>query len=638
MTTVDDDFREFVAARWPELESAALVVLLDTARARSVTADALATMNRRWHDTLDAGRPGEQARAAVLRGALTAAAPGKDVTHRSDLPHPEPGTDLTCWSNVTHGEPDDDPVVAALGVAIRSAPPLERAVLAATVLWGCGPGDVAHLLERDRDSITEHAASLDSRLTAAHDSARAAAGLQPAPWGRERDVSAAVDEILRGLSDPPDPAALVADRAGGLRRRTLVTGGVAAAALAGVGAVLLRRGADQRTPAARPSVAALAPDDPRWASVTLWTPRGPLAADPAVTALVGRSADPRDRVLWAGDLDTQRVVLTLTYTGTTEEADGTLDDVSFSEPFVRAYQGPRGIAPERLTISPLSTSGTIGTTEVVAVTLPGGQEAQQRSLLIVLTRPTLRTASVSDAVRPLPDGTVERSWSPLPLEDGVSATTLDTPRPLATRLRVGSWEGPADSFTESYSAIAEGPGPSSSPQWAEAHLSALTGIPVESFTSTVFIDAEVPRGLFEWPPPPDAVPARLVSLLTTTPDGAVVRTTAYYGEDFAWTIEPGHLLPAASQRDPLVVWASDERVGVARFLVAAPGADRVQLISTSPDGYPVSKVVPTRGKDAVVVSVVNGGDAGEYRLITKDATGRVLFDGVPNAGRYLLDT
>ena len=226
-------------------------------------------------------------------------------------------------------------------------------------------------------------------------------------------------------------------------------------------------------------MAALAPDDPRWASVTLWTPRGPLAADPAVTALVGRSADPRDRVLWAGDVDTQRVVLTLTYTGTTEDADGTLDDVSSSEPFVRAYQGPRGIAPERLTISPLSTSGTIGTTEVVAVTLPGGQEAQQQSLLIVLTRPTLRTASVSDAVRPLPDGTVERSWSPLPLEDGVSATTLDTPRPLATRLRVGAWEGPPDSFTESYSAIAEGPGPSSSPQWAEAHLSALTGIPVD---------------------------------------------------------------------------------------------------------------------------------------------------------------
>ncbi|HSF98955.1 MAG TPA: hypothetical protein VLA55_09700 [Ornithinibacter sp.] len=633
-TTVDDDFREFVAARWPELESVALVVLLDTGRARAVTADVLAAMSRRWQDTVDAGRPGEQARRAVLRGAVTAAPTTS-------------GAGPTKWSTPAHGDwdlnPADpanpaDPVVAALGDAIRSAPPIERAVLAGHHLWGCGPDEVAHLLDLPGGSVGEHAASLDSRLTAAHDAARATSGLEPSPWSLDRDAAAAVDEILRGLSDPPDPAALVADRAGGLRRRAIVTGGAAALAMAGVGAVLVRRGANDPPPSARPRVATLAPDDPRWGSVELWPPRGPLGADPAVAALVARSADPRDRVLWAGDVGTQRVVLTLTYTGTTEDADGTLDDVSFSEPHVRAYQGPRGIAPDRLAVSPLSTSGAIGTTEVVAVTLPGGQEAPQQSLLVVLGRPTLSTAFVSNVVLPLPSGTMQRSWAPLPLAGGVSATTLDTPRPLATRLRVGSWEGPPDSFTESYSAIAEGPTPSTSPEWAEAHLFALTGIPVDRLTSTVFIDAEVPRGLFEWPPPPDAAPARLVSLLTTTPDGAVVRTTAYYGDDFAWPIEPGHLLPAASQRDPLVVWASDERVGVARFLVAAPGADRVQLIATSPDGYPVSKVQRTGGKDAVVVPVVNGGQGGEYRVVTRDATGRVLFDGIPDAGRYLLDT
>ncbi len=233
---------------------------------------------------------------------------------------------------------------------------------------------------------------------------------------------------------------------------------------------------------------------------------------------------------------------------------------------------------------------------------------------------------------------MQRTWATLTLEEGVSATTLDTPLPLATQLRVGSWEGRPDSFTESYRTIMEGPTPSTSPAWAETHISALTGIPVSGLSSTVFVDAEVPRGLFDWPPPTDAVPARLVSLLTTTPDGAVIRTSAYYDEDFVAPIEPAHLLTAATQRDPLVVWASDEREGVARFLVAAPGADRVQLISTSPDGYPVSKVVRTRGKDAVIVPVVNGADAGEYRVITRDAKGRVLFDGVPNPGRYLLDT
>jgi hypothetical protein len=632
-TTVDDDFREFVAARWPELESVALLVLLDAPRARAVTADALAAMFRRWQDTVDAGRPGEQARRAVLRAAVTAA----PVTS---------GVDVTTWSNVTRGDVGDvdadlhdpvDPVVTALCDAIRSAPPLERAVLAATLLWGCGPDEVAHLLGHARDGVERPMASLHARLGTAHDTARAASGLEPAPWSRDRDVAAAVDEILRGVSDPPDPAALVADRAGGLRRRLLVTGGVAALAVAGVGVALVRRGANDPPPSARRTPARLAPTDPRWGSVPLWTARGPLADDPEVTALVARSPDPRDRVLWAGDIGAERVVLTLAYSGWVEQ-DGTVSEFGSDEPMLRAYQGPRNSALGRLTVAPLASSGTIGTTEVVAVTLPGGQEASQQSLLIVLARPTLRTASVSDVVRPGPDGSIERSWSPLPLVDGVSATTLDTALPLATRLRVGSWEGRPDSFTESYRTIMEGPTPSTSPEWAETHLSALTGIPVSGLSSTVFVDAEVPRGLFDWPPPPDDVPARLVSLLTTTPDGAVVRTTAYYDEDFVAPIEPAHLLTSATQQDPLVVWASDERVGVARFLVAAPGADRVQLISTSPDGYPVSKVVRTGGKDAVIVPVVNGGDAGEYRVITRDATGRVLFDGVPNPGRYLLDT
>jgi DNA-directed RNA polymerase specialized sigma24 family protein len=623
-TTVDDDFREFVAARWPELESLALVVILDPGRARALTADALAGLSRQWQDTVDAGRPGEQARRAVLQAAVTAASPG--VPRASAEP-------------VSPADPVDavDPVVAALVDAIRTAPPIERAVLAGSVLWGCGPDEVAHLLDRDRGTVAEHAAALETRLTAAHDAARAAAGQEPAPWSREHDVAEALDEILRGLSDPPDPAGLVADRATGLRRRTLVAGGVAVAALTGVGAVLVRRGSNEPPPSARSTVATLAPDDPRWGSVDRWPPRGPLAADPAVASLVARSADPRDRVLWAGDVGAQRVVLALTYTGNVEQ-DGTVSDVTYSEPFLRAYQGPRGLDPTRLRVTPLTTGGTIGTTEVVALTLPGGQERPQQSLLLVLARPTLSTASVSVNAVPLPSGSVQRAWSQLPLVAGISTSTLDTPLPLATRLRVGSWEVTPDSFTESYSTIAEGPTPSTSPEWAETHLSALTGIPVDALASEVFVDAEVPRGLFEWPPPPDAVPARLVSLLTTTPDGAVVRTSAYYSEDFVAPLEPAHLLTATTQRDPLVVWASDERVGVARFLVAAPGADRVQMISTSPDGYPVSKVVRTRGKDAVIVPVVNGADAGEYRVITKDAKGRVLFDGVPNPGRYLLDT
>ena len=56
--TVEDDFREFVAARWPDLEGVAFVVTLDPATARRVTTDALATLHQQWREALDEGRPG----------------------------------------------------------------------------------------------------------------------------------------------------------------------------------------------------------------------------------------------------------------------------------------------------------------------------------------------------------------------------------------------------------------------------------------------------------------------------------------------------------------------------------------------------------------------------------------------------
>ncbi len=55
--TVEDDFREFVVACWPDLESAALLVTLDPERARVVTADSLADLHRRWREALDEGVP-----------------------------------------------------------------------------------------------------------------------------------------------------------------------------------------------------------------------------------------------------------------------------------------------------------------------------------------------------------------------------------------------------------------------------------------------------------------------------------------------------------------------------------------------------------------------------------------------------
>ncbi|HET6967410.1 MAG TPA: hypothetical protein VFI44_03985, partial [Ornithinibacter sp.] len=70
--TVEDDFREFVAARWPDLEAVALLVTLDEDAARRVTTDALAGLHHHWREALDEGRPGELARRAVLTAAVSA--------------------------------------------------------------------------------------------------------------------------------------------------------------------------------------------------------------------------------------------------------------------------------------------------------------------------------------------------------------------------------------------------------------------------------------------------------------------------------------------------------------------------------------------------------------------------------------
>ena len=71
--TVEDDFREFVAARWPDLEGVAFLVTLDAATARRVTTDALAALHQQWREALDEGRPGAMARRSVLTAAVAAA-------------------------------------------------------------------------------------------------------------------------------------------------------------------------------------------------------------------------------------------------------------------------------------------------------------------------------------------------------------------------------------------------------------------------------------------------------------------------------------------------------------------------------------------------------------------------------------
>ena len=89
--TVEDDFRDFVAARWPDLEGVAFVVTLDAAAARRVTTHALATLHRSWRDALDEGRPVAQARRSVLpRPSLRRRTARTPPVPRRDEPNPGP--------------------------------------------------------------------------------------------------------------------------------------------------------------------------------------------------------------------------------------------------------------------------------------------------------------------------------------------------------------------------------------------------------------------------------------------------------------------------------------------------------------------------------------------------------------------
>ncbi|HEU5242573.1 MAG TPA: hypothetical protein VFU25_11180, partial [Ornithinibacter sp.] len=231
MTTTEDVFAEFVRARWEDLEPAARVVVLDADVAREVTAEALARLRTRWRTVEEEGRPADEARRLVLSAALarsTSSPPVADPAASPD-PGPFPGADVV----VTDPADGDDPVVAALVRHLRALEPLDRALVAGREVWGAGPEDVARWLDRAAPPLTHRADAVARGLEQAHATAREREGAGAAPWALERDVARAVDDLLGGLTDPPDPAALVEARVRRVRRRSLVLRLAAAAAAVG---------------------------------------------------------------------------------------------------------------------------------------------------------------------------------------------------------------------------------------------------------------------------------------------------------------------------------------------------------------------------------------------------------------------
>ena len=160
--TVEDDFREFVAARWPDLEAVAFLVTLDADVARRATADALAGLHHHWREAVEEGRPGEDARRAVLiavlapaarrpgtrppasQGATASGATSDGASGATSTPSrasdPVDAADAAPWP-----DPADDTVVGALIATLRDATPVQRAAVAGHAVWAAEPEEVAAL-------------------------------------------------------------------------------------------------------------------------------------------------------------------------------------------------------------------------------------------------------------------------------------------------------------------------------------------------------------------------------------------------------------------------------------------------------------------------------------------------------------
>ena len=569
--TVEDDFREFVAACWPDLESVALLVTLDPDTARRVTADALAALHQHWREAVDEGRPAGLARRSVLTGALGAqpSPPSGTTSAAARRPGPTPPTVRGA------DEPGDgpDPVVDALVTVLRGAAPLERAVVAARSVWAMEKEEVATALGLPHASVDEAAGSLHGRLLTAHEAARGAQGLFPAEWALERDLADAVDVLLRDVTDPPDPAALVAERSRAVRRRSVLVAAAGSLLLAGGAAWWLQSGDGTRSGPPAAAGSSVGPDDGSWLTTSTWTPRGSLGADAGVQALVLARSGGGSRLLWADDVGYRRLVVA-----------AALDYNLTPGSELRVWHGPRGADPRTLEDLQLSVSSIDGVRDVVALHVPqdaNGSDSEA-SVLVVLARPTVLSASFSRLVRPMPSGTVQRTWVHLPLVNGEGTRTLRGPVSAAMRVRVGGFDGPP-ATTDPLWLPREGLQVAPAPFTRAVHryVEQVTGIAAARLRTEVVADSPVNGSILD----PTAVSAtggdgRVVALSTVMPGGAVLSSVAVTDDGRAQggavVVRPAVVVPAGRVDEPIVERVADLRDRVGRFLVVAP--ERAELV------------------------------------------------------------
>ncbi len=607
--TAEEDFRDFVVARWGELEPVARLVTLDAPAARRVTTDALADLHGQWGALLDEGVPGATARRRVLTSALAAA------RHRTPTPT---GHDLLPPSSDLQPTAEaDDAVLSALLAVVRAASPLERAALAADTVWGVGPGRVADLLGMPSSTVVDADRSVRGRLLEAHAAARAAAGLEPAEWALDRGLEDALDLLLADHADPPDAVALVGERHRQVRRRSVVIGTGAALAAATVGAWFVEGVATGTASRAAPQPPG--PGDPVWVATNTWPARGGLATDAGVAALVA-GASPRAHLLWADDLAGQRVVV-----AASADASGTGGTLA------RMWAGAAGADPTSLTPVGLVRDRVTFRDDVVPIAVEdGAADGRGPGAVLLLARPTVLEASFSPVVEYNRNGGVGRRWTEVVLRDGVATVPLRGPLPPAFRVRVDGYDGGPLGATPLGL-----PTPSPSRPLAGSLLEALgpfiaacTGLPASAVRSRIVLEAAVPADVFVQAARGEKPgPGRVVVAHSVLPNGVLLRSVRVggdgRGEAGPLDVETTRVIAPDPGSAPFATRLPAFTAAVSRFLVVAPGAARAQLVGTASNTYPASEVTALRGGTGVL-KVADSRRAALYRLVTWDQRGRRL--------------
>ena len=347
-----------------------------------------------------------------------------------------------------------------------------------------------------------------------------------------------------------------------------------------------------------------------------------------------RATGVRPRVLWADDVAGRRLVVA-----------GSINPDTYEDLVLQVWQGAAGADPASLEQVHFTTGLGYENTAVVTLALP----TDPGTLLVVLARPTSTTASYSSAVLPTAAGVIERAWANVALTSGIGSTTWAQEPGPALRVRCGDFDGPAASTAQTWLDQAGTEPLARFTEGTTRFVAAATGLPVEQVHTEVVTDAPVASSVIDPAAmSPQDGDGRVRVLRTRTSTGALIRCVRVAAGPMrivdgrstmnSLEIEPPALLPASTPANaPVVSRLNDLRPGVSRFLVIAPGAVRVQLLSTHTSAHPASKLTTTRHGVAIVLVNSVGKAAADLHLIRQDEHGRQFGTGVRRDGRDLLD-